>query len=274
MKAKSISLLSMATLFAVALSMSVSSCDNNSPTTPDGKGNNNGGKTPQVLDGPCVGTVAVTDCPAGTASVRYDEDGYLGVANMTIPDRNGVNCTFASPINVWNANIDVAFPTSGNGSLSYTAQDDRGTVEARLDIKQEQDRISVRPTFTSPPEGGKVSYDVKIYDDNGNLKASQNAIDITKPVYAVPQCSLKLITAAGWSVYQVNSQCIWKVLTNPCCRVTWVLPNGTIADGSKITLTERNEKGIYVYLETKNIFTSGNVATYTVKSASAIRTAQ
>ena len=273
MTRKSIGLLSMAVACAAIISISASSCDNN-PTTPGNQNTN--GKTPQVLDGECVGTVAVTDCGVGKATVAYDEDGYLTVSGMRDPGKSGVNCRFSLPINVWNANIRVRFPDDGTGSLSYTAQDDQGNTEARLDIAQVNGQYQLLPTFTSPPEGGKASYDVAILDNDGNVVASQIAIDPKKPIVAQSDCDIRLNTfqGASWSVYQINSQCIWKVLTNPCCRVRWILPNGTIADGTKIQFRERNEKGLYVYLETKNIFTSGNVLNYNVLSASAIKTAR
>ncbi len=185
-----------------------------------------------------------------------------------------MNCRFERAINIWNADIRAAFPEDGTGSLSYTAQDDQGNTEARLDIAQNADGYAVLPTFTSPPEGGRTSYDVRVFDNNGTVVASLNAIDPKTPVIAQSDCDIRItpINGAGWSVFQANSQCVWKVLTNPCCRVRWILPDGSVADGSKIEFRERNEKGLYVYLETKNIFTSGNVSTYTVRSASAIRT--
>jgi|GEM_PF-1236087 len=255
MTGKSIGLLSAAVACATIMGVTISSCDGNSnPATPGGNGLNNGGKNPQVLDGPCLGTVAVSDCPTGEAIARYNEDGELVVTNLNGQEANGINCSFASPINVWNANIRAIFPSSGNGALNYTAQDNQGNVEARLDVRQQGNEIHINPTFTSPPDGGKSYYDVAIYDAEGNLQAAQQKIDLSTPVKVIPDCSVNLIQSVGWSVYQVNSQCLWKILTNPCCNVRWILPNGTVANGSKITLRERNEEGLYVYLETKNIY--------------------
>ncbi len=273
MTRKSIGLFTLAIACATALSISASSCDNsNNPATPGDK--NNGGKGPQVLDGPCLGTVAVTDCPTGNASLQYDENGNLRVAGMS--ERSGVNCTFASPINVWHAVVDASFPASGNGSLLYSAQDDQGNVEASLAIRQQSSTsFSILPTYTSAPGGGTPSYDAVILS-NGNVVGTRTGLDATTPVVfnSDATCVVDLFKAAqaSWDVYQVNSQCTWKLKLQPCCRLVFRLPDGSTYTGDEIKLIERNSNGVYVYLKTKNIFTTGNVASYAVKAASAIST--
>jgi len=271
MTRKSIGLFTLAIACATVLSISASSCDNsNNPATPGDK--NNSGKGPQVLDGPCLGTVAVTDCPTGNATAAYDENGDLRVYGMS--DRSGINCTFASPINVWKASITPTFPASGNGSLSYSAQDDAGNVEASLAIRQAGTTgFTILPTYTSAPGGGNPSYDAVIYS-KGVQVGRVDAINPTTPVVLNTDCVLDVFKVAqlSWDVYQINSQCEWKLKLQACCRLVFRLPDGTTYTGDEIKLIERNSNGVYVYLKTKNILTTGNVATYAVHAASAIST--
>ena len=265
MTRKSIGLLSMAVACATAISISASSCDNN-PTTPS-NGKNSGIKGPQVLDGDCLSAIGARDCGVGEARVSYDENGNMQVSNMN--ESSGINSVFAQPINLWHASVEAEFPQSGNGSLTYAAQDVDGNTQAQVDIVQKDSRdYVILPTFTSPPEGGKPFYDVQILDDKGNVIASQEAVNIKEPVVVRPDCELKLQTVS-WNVYQVSSQCIWRIIMNPCCKIQWILPDGTVVNGSQIKLTERNEKGFYVYLQTNNILTTGTTASYNVSTASA-----
>ncbi len=254
---------------AAVVSISTSSCDT-TPTTPSAARPGSGNKSPEVLDGNCAGTVAITNCGVGGAQVEYDEVGHLQATGMTDPDESGINARFARPVNIWNAKIHVGFPD--NGALSYTAEDDQGNIQARLDIAQQSGQYRFRPTFVSPPNGGKSSYDVQIFDKNGNVVARVNAIDPAESILAVPECDIQAdpIEEAGWSAYQPTTQGIWTVVMNTSCMIQWRLPDGKTVKGNAISVRERNERGFYTYSSTSNIFTSGNLSRYTVQIASAI----
>jgi len=268
MTTRSIGLLSLITVCAAATSISIASCDSNSnPATPGSGIANNGGKGPQVLSDPCAASIGSLQCPVGEATISYNENGDLAIGNFN-GERSGYDAQFAAPINVWHAAVNAVFPSSGDGFISYEARSEDQKPQARIDINQQGTEYTIRPTFTSPPDGGKSMYDVQIHDANGYLVAVEEGIDITKPIYFTPACTLKLQTVS-WNVYSVNNQCIWRVLTNPCCNVQWQLPDGRLVNGNQITLTERNEKGFYVYLQTSSIATRGNLPSYSISSASA-----
>lgn len=275
MKLKSIGLLSLAITCVTALGLTISSCDNNSssPTTP-GNGGVDQGKGPQALDGPCNVSTGISNCPTGQAAVSYNAEGdevFTGLTTTTAPNPGTVNCTFSNPANVWRGSLDVTFAATG-GSLTYESKDAGGIIEASVTLQSAAagGNYTILPTFTSPPGAGLPQYDAIILDNNDVEVGRQNAISATQAVSIIPSqtCTLK-VTSAGWDVYQVNAQCAWKFGFNPCCTYTFQLPNGTLIPGNKIRLVERNSNGVYVYLLTSKITTSGNVATYNLKSASA-----
>jgi len=269
MKPTSMGAIAMAIACAAIVSISTSSCDT-TPTTPGSIGRNTGSKTPEVLDGNCMGTVAINNCGVGGAEVGYDENGFLQATGMTGLDGNGVNARFDRPVNIWNAKIHVGFPDAG--ALSYTSEDDQGNMQARLDIARQGAQYRFRPTFISPPNGGKSSYDIQIFDKSGNVVTRLNAIDPKESIIASPECDIQAdpIEGAGWSAYEPTTQGIWKVAMNNSCMIQWTLPNGNVVKGSTISFRERNERGFYIYSSTSNIFTSGNLSSYAVQIASAV----
>ena len=273
MKIKSIGLLSLAITCVTALGLTISSCDNNSnaPTTP-GNGGVDRSKDPQVLDGPCTASTSITNCPTGQAAVSYNADGdevFTGLTAAGAPNAGTVNCTFGSPANVWRGSTDITFAASG-GSLTYESKDAGGNVEASVTLASAGPNYTVLPTFTSAPGAGTALYDAYILDNNNNVIGSQLAIAATTPVTITPaQTCVINVTSIGWDVYQVNAQCAWRIGFNPCCTYSFRLPNGTIIPGNKIKLVERNSNGVYVYTQTSTITTSGTVATYNLKAASA-----
>lgn len=269
MTRKSFGLLFTAVVCATTMSISISSCDNNnSPTTP-GNGGINRGKGPEVLGDEGRKLVEISEVPLGKTSFNYNEDGDLVVEGLDGNPKNGVGCGFAVPINVWHADIDAKFPSS-EGSFSIDATDDKGNVEAAVTIKDDGTGYVAFPTFTSHPDGGKPQYDVYIYD-NGTLTGKQlnvSAADVIRIDNRKAACTLN-VTRAGWDVFKVDAQCIWKIKLNPCCTFQFKLPDGTVFTGNEFKFVEKNEKGVYVYLETRTVRVTGRLSSYAVSSASA-----
>ena len=271
MTRKSVGLLSMAVACAAVVSISASSCDNSNPATP-GTSQNNGGKGPRVLDGPCGGNIGSTDCGIGPSAVSYDEGGNMRVSNMNGAG-TGVRSVFAAPINYWNASVDVEFPPGGNGFLTYSAQDATGSTQAQMTISQAAGGgYMVRPAFTSSPGGGTQSYDIQILDARGNVVASQPEVPLTQATMMMPNGPTFPPSQPGWGVTTPTAQCIWSIRL--ASGASWVLPNGTAATGTTLKMTERNSLGVYPYVQSGIIVSTGVATSYTQRSASGVQVAQ
>jgi hypothetical protein len=269
MRLKSIGLLSAAIACVTAISVSISSCDSNKgPVTPGSHGGVDQGKNPRVLNDLCKSSIGFTECGSGEASVDYDDDGNASISNLSTSG-SSVTYTFDQPGNLWHSAVNVSFPTTG-GSLSYEAQDAAGNTQAKVDLKASGNGYDVYPTFTSSADAGTPQYDAYILN-NGTVVGQQLSIDSKDVIRINPLCTL-VVKTTGWNVFQLNSQCIWKLTFDPCCLIEFQLPDGTIVNGNQIKFVERNSAGLYIYLQTSRIILSGSVATYTNVATSFAKT--
>lgn len=268
MKQTSIGLIAVAFAALAFMTISLSSCENSDmPTVANSSGGTGHGKGPRVLGDNCKTSVEITDCPNGGVTLEYNDDGDLVANGLDGAASNTIDCNFGSAINVWRAAIDVEFPETG-GSLTYEAKDANGNTEASADFKYNNGAYEVNPTFTSAADAGDPQYDAVVYDGATEVGRA-NALDPNKPIRVLTQDCVVRIFSIGWDVYQVNAQCAFTFGLDPCCKYTFELPDRTKLDGNRIKLIERNSRGVYVYLQTSTITTSGKVANYAIKSASA-----
>jgi len=269
MTRKSIGLLSVAIACAAAVSISISSCNSNStsPTTP-GNGGVDRSKNPQVLGDGALAQVGSSTAGAAGTSVHYDDNAYL---TATGPASGfDVTTTFDSPINTYRAAIDATFPGTG-GSLTYAAQDDGGTEQARLSLASQNGVYQVYPTFTSHPDQGEGTpqYQVTFYDNNGQTCGPFTLRAADRITIIGDQSCIVKAGYVGWQAITVTGQCAFTLTLDPCCTYTFQLPDGTTCTGNIVKFTELNDKGVYVYIQTRSIRTTGTTTTYAVKSQSA-----
>jgi hypothetical protein len=241
MKPRSVGLLSAIAGFAMALSITIASCDSNA-TDPAAPGNGGRGKGPQVLNSDDATTLSVSRVVEGGGASYDYETTQLNISAESF-QAGGVRSIPSQPGIVWSQSIDAEWDDQGGIQL-LSISDDIGETSS-LTLQQEGDVLVTTPTFT----GGSPTYRVQLYDNNSvvgtlqGLPVGQQLV--IYPVNPGNRCC-RYPTNNSFVVNPTNGACIWRVVWNPCCywRVFW---NGRWYEFNRINYVEGVEDEHYPY---------------------------